>query len=263
MMNTATTTNSSHWAKTYEYSGVITKMIDICGGLNNEVQMSIKKMVTLLPPEDRSYGMVSNLRKASGMTGALKTRTEGSPKNKHGGRIAYWTWVHDEAWIKQEMMEQYNAPMTCNGIENIMPKVRQHQNGHSTVPVTAPNFVPDAEGVLTPVDQIPPTDMEVKMRAAGLSRKAEGEALIEAARQYEGREAFIKEELKRFAEMGITIDESAIKVEKDPVLEAVSSLVPMFDRMDRLIDRQAESLSSVQQTGAIEDKLKLLDPAGQ
>ena len=117
-----TMTTSSRWTPKHEYAGVITKMIEACGGLNNQTQMSIKRMVEIL---DLPYGMIANLRKASGMAGGLQTDIRGGPKDQRGGRNAFWTWVHTEEWIEAQMMKKWGAPLTCNGIENIMPNARQ------------------------------------------------------------------------------------------------------------------------------------------
>ena len=258
-----------------DYLAVLERMIEHCGGVNEEQRTSSAICSEALGV---SQSVVADLRKVAERTGGMTSRYEGGPKGE-GGRRAYWKFVHDHLWIQAQAKKQFGIKLTAYDIEHKMPRDYRYNQAQRTKPIPADapppikgspdprptrHFEPDAEGVMTPANQIPvketgetaePTDMEAKMRAAGFTRKDEPKALIEAARQYMGREDFIAEELKRFAAMGITIDESAIKVEKDPVLEAVAALVPAWDRLTSTVDRQAESLRTVQPTGALQDKV--------
>lgn len=253
--------------KKHQYEGVITKMIEYCGGVGVEKQTSTREVCDAL---GLAYGVASDLRKVAERTGGMTTRYSGGPKGKLGRR-AHWTFLHDEKWIADQALAQWDVRLTAYDIEKKVPKDYRFNQAARKQPHTADD-PPGINGVdPRPVEEKPyvpedvrrgeqrlraaeaakaePTDMEVKMRLAGASKKDEGEALIEAARQYAGREEFIKEELKRFAEMGITIDESAIKVEKDERLEGVAVLLPYIDRLKRSIERQSQALDEVQETG--------------
>lgn len=68
-------------------------------------------------------------------------------------------------------------------------------------------------------------------------RKDEPEALIEAARQYANRGAAVQAKVKELAELGVTVDEAllakAIHYEVDKDLEAVASVIPYIERLER------------------------------
>ena len=256
--------------KKHQYEGVITQMIEYCGGVGVEKQTSTRDICDAL---GLAYGVASDLRKVAERTGGMTTRYSGGPKGALGRR-AHWTFLHDEKWIADQALAQWDVRLTAYDIEKKMPK--DYRFNQSTR--KAPHKPSDPPGI-NGVDPRPTiddttefkntgqkyvikdetTDMEVKMRLAGASRKDEGEALIEAARQYAGREEFIKEELKRFAEMGITIDETAIKVEKDDRLEGVAVLLPYIDRLKRSIERQSKALDEVQETGKNAKRVEQLE----
>ena len=85
-------------------------------------------------------------------------------------------------------------------------------------------------------------------------RRSDAEALIEAARQYAGRETFIEEELARFYAMGIEIDRTAIKFSRDEVLEAVTPLVAYIDTLKNAIERQGKAVKVVQDNKVSQEK---------
>lgn len=236
-----TSQNKQFVSKTH-YPTLLAKIIDYCGGVGHEMETSTDRCASALGVSEKA---VADLRKVAARVGGLEARYVGGPKGK-GGRNSYWTFTHDAKWIEDEFMKQFGLQLRSYDIDKRMRPVRQP---------SVTEFAPDAEGVLTPLKQIPETQIAQQLRPL---RKSEPEALIEAARQYMGREAFIKEELERFAKMGITIDESAIKVEKDPVLEAISGLVGFIDNQKAAIDRQAEALDKLQKTGAITRKTEQL-----
>jgi hypothetical protein len=88
-----------------------------------------------------------------------------------------------------------------------------------------------------------PEETQVTQQMAEIrSNVTEPEALVEAIRQYMGREEFIEVELARFHEMGIEIDRDAIKFERNPEMEFAVPLIELIDKLERtntrLRDRQ-------------------------
>ena len=64
-------------------------------------------------------------------------------------------------------------------------------------------------------------------------RKDEAAALIAAARQYGQRNAFIEEEISRFAAVGLTLDREAVGMSKDERLEHIGLVMDYIDRLER------------------------------
>lgn len=237
-----------------DYFAIMELMIEHCGGVGKERQTS-----TRICAEDIgvSKSVVGDIRKVAERVGGMTGRYEGGPKGK-GGRKAYWIFHHDAEWIKAQAMEQFGIRLNSYDIEHKMPKdPRWEKRQKEEEQKQAAQAVTDDEKVPATQEEVPDTQIAQQLRSL---RKSEPEALIEAARQYMGREAFIKEELKRFADMGITIDESAIKVEKDPVLEATSGLVEYIDALNAREARlraTIEKLQGAPKKGGVLDRLEL------
>ena len=107
-------------------------------------------------------------------------------------------------------------------------------------PPPAPVAPPHVSGVIASVGEEAPSPF------SGLRtfRKDEGEALIEAARQYMRRADFVEEELTRFAQMGITIDRAGIHFQTDERMESVLPLIDYIDRLKASNERMSARVST-------------------
>jgi hypothetical protein len=257
----------------HHYKGVLDLMIIAMGGIGVERHMNAK---TMAEETDIQLWVISDWRKIASRVGALETRFD-NIKGQAGGRIAYWTIVHDEAWAAAKAKELWNMDMNAYDIEHKLPRdyrynqsTRKKAHRRNEAPPLDPNVDPRpakrtrATQVTQTFQPVPAptgmvfgddgetitagdTEFTVKMRDAGFSaKKPDVEALIEAARQYSKRDEFIQEEIHRFKRMGITLDISAITIEKDPVLEAVSNVITHVDHLNAAIARQSELIAELQ-----------------
>lgn len=63
-------------------------------------------------------------------------------------------------------------------------------------------------------------------------KRNEAQALIESARQYQGRMEFINEEIQRFADHGITLDPAVIGFPRDERLEIIGLVIDYVTRVE-------------------------------
>ena len=234
---------------TPEWHVLLAQMVEVCG-LNTEVCTSAKEIADTL---SASHSAVGRLRTFAERVGGLKTRYVPNG-GKQGGRDAFYTFTHDADWMLAEGKRLWGiTELNWATLDTQMPKYAagfqpfKKENGGTPTRKANPEVI---------TEKSEETQLTQQLRPA---RKNDVEALIEASRQYAGREAFITEELKRFAEMGITIDASAIKVEKDPVMEQVAVVVEFIDKLKRTIDRQADTIKTLQDQHGSTDKVKSLE----
>lgn len=113
---------------------------------------------------------------------------------------------------------------------------------------------------------------EAPMRAALQPvRRDEGEALIEAARQYANRGAAVQAKIGELAALGVTVDADmlakAIHYEPDERLELVATILPIIDRLyrtnERLTTEVAGLKSELKNTSEMRAKVLTLEAANK
>lgn len=92
-----------------------------------------------------------------------------------------------------------------------------------------------------PVAAIAGPDAPTPFEVLRTIRRDDIEALIEAARQYAGRNEAINTKFDELAKLGISIDREkamkAIHVERDPMLESVARVLPYIERLEKRLER--------------------------
>jgi phosphopantetheinyl transferase (holo-ACP synthase) len=94
-------------------------------------------------------------------------------------------------------------------------------------------------GLLVRAPVAPPTP-PTPFAALRPLKRDEAKALVEAARQYEQRMAFVLEEVEKFRQHGLTLDPAVVGLPRDERLESV---IPVLDYVSR-IERENERLQS-------------------
>lgn len=225
-----------------ESATILRRMVREAGGVGNEIQTSAEDIAKKI---GYPTSHVQTLRTFTARIGALKVRYVAAGQgNRIQGRHAFWTFVHDAEWVIAKAKGLGIVPFDRKHIVQLMP----------TDPSRKKPGPPKAKAV--PIIEAPPEEVTKLRQELRKVRKSEEEALIEAARQYVGREAFITEELERFEAMGITIDASAIHFEKDEKLETAAILVAYIDRLKGAIERQNALLEATHDSRGLELKLK-------
>jgi FtsZ-binding cell division protein ZapB len=94
------------------------------------------------------------------------------------------------------------------------------------------------------------------------ARKDEGEALVGAARQYANRTAAVQEHVEALKGLGVEVDVlkvmEGISWKEDPILEAVASILPIIDRLERVNSRLSGTSSALRDE--LTDLRKTVDP---
>lgn len=217
-------------------------------GLQKEEQMSAELLSELT---GESETIITKLRTFAGRIGGLKFRYEArivGPSSKGvSGRKSFWKFVMTAAEMDRKAkrewgftaIDHYNLANRMGPDPRKAQKDRKATNGaepmHATVSDTGAK-----QPVPTSTEE---TQIQRELRKV---RKNDAEALVEAVRQYNNRESFIKEELKRFADMGIEIDPSAIKFDTNESYEVAGPLVELIDRLMATVDRQSGNLATRQ-----------------
>lgn len=226
-----------------DLEALLQQMIDHIGGLHKEVRASVKSVAAEIGVNSSS---VQRVRTFAERVGGLDVRyTSATPGAKSPkGRHAWWTFVHDVPWMVAEAKRKWGlTALTFGELRDKMPGKR---SSRTTEEVEKPVTTPEPK---------PETQIAAELQKV---RKSEPEALLEAARQYAGREEFIEEELRRFHEMGIEIDRSAIKFETDERLETAVILLPFVDKLIAAIDRQSVRLGELRDTARDNAKVEEL-----
>lgn len=73
----------------------------------------------------------------------------------------------------------------------------------------------------------------------------ESHGLVEAAKQYRERVAFVDAEIERFREKGIRIDRSAFKVARDARLEVISLTLPYVESLEKQVENLTSKVNRV------------------
>lgn len=225
-----------------DYNEVLREMVTAFG-INQEARASVESVAEAI---GRTPSAVARLRTFAERVGGLKVRYSavvGEDGNSFLGRSAYWTFIHDPEWMAKEAKRLWDMPYISHGnLDKYMPAGENTKNGkhfdNSSIDRERRPSEPEQQ-------QDEPSGIAQKLRPF---RKNEIEALIEAARQYAGRESFIEEELKRFHEMGIEIDRSAIHFERNEVLETAAILAEHIARLNAATERQAAIIANLQST---------------
>lgn len=143
------------------------------------------------------------------------------------------------------------------------PLTKEPKVEDETVAIVGPDPEPTVRAAMADVEP------------AKVREVTEPEALLEAARQYANRAAAVVEHIGALEAMGITINRDqlakAIKVENDPVLDAVSRLLPVFDRGQRTVERltaeneslRAEVKERRRETSALANELHAMKEANK
>lgn len=165
-----------------------------------------------------------------------------------GGRRAHWRLTIDYetaksllAELDREESERYDTAMRTS-------------SGRRRIDIKPNQPVPPTEAYETPVirhvngfavEAISGPDRPTMLEALRDLRKDESYALVEAARQYLGRErnlgSGIETLLAQASALGVKIDveslRSAITIERDDRLESVSLVLPYIDLLERQVER--------------------------
>jgi hypothetical protein len=239
-----------------DYQGTLQRMYTALGGINVEAQTSAYDLAAKL---DVSPSAVGRIRTFAERIGGMRIRYVADkviPGRGVSGRRAMWMFVHTPDWMLTQARDQWGFTAFDNhNIEKRMP--RQKDSGgvwiipgdkkaaapaaHSTGGAKRADGSEYMAAVTTPKET--ETQIQRELRKV---RKNDAEALVEAIRQYMGRESFIAEELKRFAEMGIEIDPSAIKFEPNAAYETAIPLIELIDRLRAANERQGDLLNQRQ-----------------
>lgn len=153
--------------------------------------------------------------------GILRTRIE-YPKGQ-SGRVAVWTMLLPLQIAHEELTKEHERQL----VRPSQKEERERERRHLVAPFEITRAIAGEE---------PESPFESLRRL----RKDEPMALVEEARQYRGRLDLVAQRVKEMREQGIEVVEEAFRLPRDPVLEAISLVVPAFDRLVRERDRLQE-----------------------
>lgn len=245
-----------------DYREVLEGMFRVFGGVNVERRGNVETIAEELKV---SPSVVGKIRTFAERIGGMTIRYEAAeviPGKGVRGKYSFWCFIHTPEWMMREAKDRWN--FTAFDHANIAEKMPKRRLGGDWI-------VPKASGRPMPVTETPQlaeTELEQPQVAeiAEIRRQvAEPEALVEAIRQYMGREEFIAAELVKFHEMGIEIDRDAIKFETNPEMEFAVPLIELIDKLERqnyrLRDRQGDTTNInhyIQKARQLEDDLLTL-----
>lgn len=166
--------------------------------------------------------------------GVLRTRID-YPKGQ-SGRVSVWTLTLPLEIAHEELTKEHERQL-------VRPSVKEQRNrdrGSLVAPASLTRLIVGEEGE-TPFEEL------------RRLKKDEPMALIAAAREYRGRLDLVARRVSEMREQGIEVAEEAFRLPRDPILEAISLVVPAFDRIvgerDRLMeqgDRWARRVAAIQ-----------------
>ena len=167
--------------------------------------------------------------------GVLRTRID-YPKGK-SGRVSVWTLTLPLPIAHEELSKEHERQLVRPSVK----EQRQKERASLVAPASLTRLITGED---------PETPFEELRRL----KKDEPMALIASAREYRGRVDLVAQRVKEMRAQGIEVSEEAFRLPQDPILEAISLVVPAFDRVvgerDRLqsqVDRWARRVSTVQE----------------
>lgn len=138
-----------------------------------------------------------------------------------GGKVATWLLPLPRAEALRKQNE-YWAAHPVGGPVPAKPAVKVGVDGEAHEAIAGPD-APQAFEVLRS------------------ERKDEGVALVEAARQYLGRQDTIRRAFQEMEKQGITVDwtrvDQVVSVEQDDRLESVANLLPYVTQLEKRVER--------------------------
>ncbi len=212
---------------------------------------------------------VGNLQVVLQHIGALDMRYGPNPEpDAKFGKATYTTVVftHDE--IMAEMKRQ-GLDFTVNTMKKLAKesgRSQQYRNqryrrGIETV-TDKSTYVPRSPTAaldlkLGPQEMsVPPKNPDSPMEVLRPLLKDEPKALIEAARQYRERSAFIREKVEEFERHGLKLDPASIGVPEDPRMEIILLVLPYVEALEKSNERLSKTGVQVRVDDENERKLR-------
>ena len=213
-------------------------------GVEKEARGGYHQVAELIGIPDASVGHATAWMKR---TGFLTIRAAGMPDGSYG-KSSYWT-LHKS---KEECVAALKASWGRPGVK----KQKQKPEPEMTIPGGDERYT-DPEDYRTQEDEdrekvvLATNDNEEVRAIAGPEpdspfailralRKDESGALIEAARQYANRAKLVDQKLGELEAAGIHVDRSAVKMDKDEILESVALVLPHITYLENTLHNVLE-----------------------
>lgn len=230
-------------------------------GVEKEARGGYHQVAELIGIPDASVGHATAWMRR---TGFLTIRSAGMPDGSYGGKSSYWT-LHKS---KEECVAALKASWGRPGVK----KQKQKPEPEMTIPGGDERYT-DPEDYRTQEDEdrekvvLATNDKEEVRAIAGPEpespfavlralRKDESGALIEAARQYANRARLVDQKLGELEAAGIHVDRSAVTLPKDPVLDAVSLILPFINSLENTLHNFSEQNDALRRKMADYDQIK-------
>lgn len=226
-------------------------------GVEKEARGGYHQVADVLGIPDASVGHTTSWMKKAGF---LTIRDAGMPDGSFG-KSSWWT-LHGS---KEECVAALKASWGTPGVK----KTEAETQFRSSVAYQEPGRR-GAENLRLPEKQevVLATNDEEEVRAiAGPEpespfavlralRKDESGALVEAARQYANRAKLVDQKLGELEAAGIHVDRSAVKMDKDEVLESVALVLPYINSLENTLHNFSEQNDALRKKMADYDQIK-------
>jgi len=219
-------------------------------GVGKEARGGYHQVAELLGIPDASVGHTTAWMKRAGF---LTIRNAGMPDGSFG-KSSYWTLHKSKeecvaalksSWGKPGI-KRSDLPMSIPG-EDVRHADEQTEadevhRAHAEVMGAANRPLPVALATndREEVRAIAGPEPESPFAVLRSLRKDESGALVEAARQYANRAKLVDQKLGELEAAGIHIDRSAVKMDKDEVLESVALTLPYITSLESTLHNLSE-----------------------
>ena len=226
---------------------VIDKLYDLMG---EDVWFERARSERMAELADVSPALMNRIKSDLTKAGVINVRYTGEKSGK-GGRYADWLLTVPRDAAKQKATDYWNGKAEPKPRAEIAPAVQPEP-----ATPTAPSFSADPRdvGYVT----VAKSEREETRAIAGPDngsafeplrpmRKSENTALAEAVRQYNSRTSLVETKLRELEALGIHIAASAVKLDKDPVMEAQSALLPYINELEHRCSIYEKTVASLQE----------------
>ena len=209
---------------------------------------------------------VGNLQVILQHIGALDMRFGPDPDSKFG-KATYTTVLstHEEIMAEMRRLGLDFTVTTMKKLAKESGRSQQYRNNRyrrGTDNVTdKPNYVPRSPTAaidmkLGPAPSVPPRNPDSPMEVLRPLLKDEPKALIEAAKQYRERAAFIREKVEEFERHGLKLDPEAIGIPLDPRMDIIVLVLPYVEALEKSNERLSKTGVQVRVDDENERKLR-------
>jgi hypothetical protein len=243
--------NKSIAAARAKHVATIEGVYDIFG-VGKEARGGYHQVAEVLGIPDASVGHVTAWMKRAGF---LTIRSAGMPDGSFG-KSSYWT-LHKS---KEECIAALKAGWGTPGVQRVEAPVMEAVGDEPE-----PQAAVDAEDAMLALASeksneetraIAGPEPESPFAVLRSLRKDESGALIEAARQYANRAKLVDQKLGELEAAGIHVDRSAVTLPKDPVLDAVSLILPFINSLENTLHNFSEQNDALRRKMADYDQMK-------